>query len=232
MTPRILLVEDEDNLRTAIRINLEMEGYEVVQATTGTEAVKKFGSERINMIVLDVMLPQMDGFQVCEQIRLKNTEVPILFLTAKDSNQDKVTGLKLGGDDYMTKPFNLEEFILRVKILVKHSMRATKKGTKEINSFRFGSNEINFSTLEAKTKIGKMQLTQKESMLLKLLVDRRNEVVSREQILQTVWGYDVYPSTRTIDNFILSFRKYFERDPREPQYFHSIRGIGYKFVVQ
>lgn len=229
MIPRVLLAEDEVNLQATIKLNLEMEGYEVVAVGTGQDALNKSHEERFNLIVLDIMLPEMDGLQVCEQIRLQNFEVPILFLTAKDSYLDKIEGLKKGADDYMTKPFNLEEFLLRVKILVKHSMKGTNEET-AVNQYEFDGNKLDFITYEAKGTKGSFTLTRKEAMLLKLLIDRKNEVVSRQQILQSVWGYDVFPSTRTIDNFILAFRKYFEKDPRQPRHFHSVRGVGYKFT--
>lgn len=229
MKPRILLVEDEKNLLEAIRFNLEMEDYEVETATSGPVALKKFKEQRFNLVILDVMIPEMDGFAVCEKIRLENTDIPVLFLTAKDSSSDKIKGFKVGADDYVTKPFNLEEVLMRVQVLVKHSLKGTKdEMTTKI--FRFGNNEVNFVTYEAKGVNGTVKLTKKEAQLLKLLFDHRNEAVSRQQILQYVWEYDVFPSTRTIDNFILSFRKYFEKDLKNPRYFHSIRGVGYKFT--
>jgi two-component system alkaline phosphatase synthesis response regulator PhoP len=228
--PRILLVEDEKTLLDAVKMNLELEGFEVETAVSGTEAIKKFNQQRFNLVVLDIMLPEIDGYKVCQTIRVTDNELPILFLTAKDTNTDKVFGLKLGADDYLTKPFNLEELLLRVKVLIKHSYRGTRD-EKNTHIFQFDGNEINFSTFTAKGKKGKpVQLTKRETALLKLLVDRRNEVVSRKDILETVWGYDVFPTTRTIDNFILTFRKYFEEDSRNPKYFHSIRGVGYKFT--
>jgi two-component system, OmpR family, alkaline phosphatase synthesis response regulator PhoP len=227
---RILLVEDEEHLQEAIKLNLELEGYKVVAVANGIEAVKTFKQERFNLVVLDVMLPELDGFGVCEAIRLHNSSVPILFLSAKNASEDKIQGLRRGADDYMTKPFNLEEFLLRVNGLVKRGLSQEEK--KEINDvFRFEGNEINFKTFEIIGKDKKpIRLTKKEIALLKLLIERRNEVVSREHILESVWGYDIYPSTRTVDNFILAFRKYFEPDPKEPKYFFSIRGVGYKFL--
>ncbi|SMO32216.1 response regulator transcription factor [Solitalea koreensis] len=227
---RILLVEDEEHLLEAIKLNLELEGYHVTVATDGKKALKIVKEERFNLAILDVMLPEIDGFQVCETIRLENTELPILFLTAKNTSEDRVMGLKKGADDYLTKPFNLEELILRVGILVKRSIRNKEEG-KSLNTYKIGDKEINFTSFELTEANGsKTMLTKKEAMLLKLLIERHNEVVSREQILETVWNYDVYPSTRTIDNFILSFRKYFEPNPKEPRYFHSVRGVGYKFT--
>ena len=230
MKPRVLVVEDEKNIQEAIRVNLELDDYEVETASTGVQALKKFREQRFNLVILDVMLPEMSGFTICEKMRLENMDVPILFLTAKDTPTDKIKGLKLGADDYVTKPFNLEEVLLRVHVLVKHSMKGTKNELKN-KTYKFDGNEINFATYEAKGVNGTVKLTKKEVQLLKLLIDHKNEAVSRHQILQYVWGYDVFPATRTIDNFILSFRKYFEKDIKNPKHFHSIRGVGYKFTA-
>ncbi len=230
--PRVLLVEDEKNLLDAIKLNLELEGYEVETAETGPAALRKFDDQRFNMVILDIMLPELDGYKVCQTIRVNNSETPILFLTAKDTSEDKVLGLKVGADDYLTKPFNLEELLLRVKVLIRHSLKGTKN-EKENHLFKFDENEINFSTFTAKGISHKsFPLTKREAALLKLLIDKKNQVVSRKEILQTVWGYDVFPTTRTIDNFILTFRKHFEKDSRDPKYFHSIRGVGYKFAYK
>jgi two-component system alkaline phosphatase synthesis response regulator PhoP len=226
---RILLVEDEEHLLEALKLNLELEGYHVTTATDGKKALKAFKEERLNLVILDVMLPEIDGFKVAETIRLENTEVPILFLTAKNTSEDRVAGLKRGADDYLTKPFNLEELILRVGILVKRSLKNDEQ--KQLNSYKIGDKTINFNNYELTDDAGNVTpLTKKETMLLKLLIERKGEAVSRETILETVWNYDVYPSTRTIDNFILSFRKYFENDSKHPEHFHSIRGVGYKFT--
>ena len=194
MNHRILLVEDEEHLLDVIRLNLDMEGYDVTTVTDGKKALEAFEKKRFNLVILDVMLPEIDGFQVCETIRLGHNDTPILFLTAKSSSQDKVHGLKLGADDYLVKPFNLEELLLRVKNLIR---RTDNKSSSSMNHYKFGSNEVDFSTYEIVDVNGKKrQLTKRESMLLKLLIERKNEVVSREQILETVWGYDVFPSTR------------------------------------
>ena len=227
MSKRILLVEDETNIRNLVKMNLELEEYEVVATGEGKQAIKFFHGQHFDLLILDVMLPEVSGFQICEQVRLTNMEVPIIFLTAKDTAADRIAGLKKGADDYLTKPFNLEELLLRVKKLIQRSEKIPEESREE---FEFGNNKVNFRTFEANRQGEDFVLTKKEAMLLKLLTDRQNEVVSRQQILQSVWGYDVYPSTRTIDNFILSFRKYFETDPRNPKFFLSIRGVGYKFV--
>lgn len=225
----ILLVEDEENLLEALKLNLELEGYEVTTATTGPMALKKIESEYFDLILLDVMLPEVDGFDVCQAIRLKNIESPILMLSARSGSADRVAGLKRGADDYMTKPFNLEELLLRVEKLIEKNRKLQEK-TSIGEHFSFGKNQIDFKAQTATNAKGELiSLSKKEIMLLKLMIEYRNEVVSREKILQAVWGYQVFPTTRTIDNFILNFRKYFEEDPKEPRHFHSVRGVGYKF---
>ena len=225
----ILLVEDEENLHEALKLNLELEGYEISSAFDGAAALNAFNKEYFDLIILDVMLPEMDGINVTETIRLKNNEVPILILSAKNSSADRVLGLKKGADDYLTKPFNLEELLLRINKLIEKNKKIQDKETVG-NTYTFGKNTIDFKAQEATTfNEQKIQLSKKEVMLLKLLIENKNEVVPREKILQSVWGYNVYPTTRTIDNFILSFRKYFEEDSRNPIYFHSVRGVGYKY---
>lgn len=226
----ILLVEDEENLQEALKLNLELEGYEVTSAYDGLEALKAVQQEYFDLMILDVMLPELDGIGVCESIRLQNNEIPILILSAKNSSADRVLGLKKGADDYLTKPFNLEELLLRVNKLLEKSHRLLAREPMD-QLYQFGKNTIDFKGLYCVTRKGEnIALTKKEIMLLKLLIENKNEVVTREKILQAVWGYNVYPTTRTIDNFILNFRKYFEEDSRNPRYFHSVRGIGYKFT--
>jgi len=228
MGQRILLVEDEVHLCDVIRLNLDLEGYDVTSVYDGKSALVEVDNKRFDLVQLDIMLPEIDGFKVCESIRLRNMNVPILIISAKGGSQDKIQGLKLGADDYLAKPFNLEELLLWVKNLLK---RADQVGAPlDLGEYKFGNNIVNFLSYQIGTSRGLDKLLSKrEIMLLRLLIERRNSVVSREQILESVWGYDVYPSTRTIDNYILAFRKYFEDDPRSPKYFVSIRGIGYKF---
>ena len=226
----ILLVEDEENLQEALKLNVELEGYEVTCLGDGASALKKVKEEYFDLILLDVMLPELDGFDVSENIRLQNIETPILMLSARSGSADRVTGLKKGADDYLTKPFNLEELLLRVeKLIDKNKKLSDRSNVNEI--IHFGGNTINFKSQKAVNHQGEeVQLSKKEIMLLKLMVEYKNEVVSREKILQAVWGYQVFPTTRTIDNFILNFRKYFEKDPKQPKHFHSIRSVGYRFT--
>ncbi len=229
MSKRILLVEDESSLHDLLKLNLELDGNKVVGVKDGTSAVQKFKDEQFDLVILDIMIPGIDGLNVCENIRLKNREVPILFLSAKNRVEDRIAGLKKGADDYLTKPFNLEELQLRINNLLNRKGGAAVGGHFTLKEYTFGPNAINFEKHTAVGVNGEFSLTKKEVLLLKLLIEHKNEVVSREKILQTVWGYSVYPSTRTIDNFILSFRKYFELDPKNPKYFNAIRGVGYIF---
>jgi len=224
----ILLVEDEVHLHDALKLNLELERYEVSSAFDGPNALRQIGQAHFDLIILDVMLPSLDGFSVTETVRLNNIDTPILILSAKNTSANKIQGLKLGADDYMTKPFNLEELLLRVAKLIQKSV--SNNQVSGVEAYHFSGNNINFKSLEAQTFRGeKIDLTKKEAMLLKLLIENKQTVVTRERILQTVWGYNVFPSTRTIDNFILNFRKYFELDPKSPIHFISIRSVGYKF---
>jgi len=226
----ILLVEDEENLHETLKLNLEMEGYEVTSAYDGAVALKKISNEFFHLIIMDIMLPELDGIAVTEAVRVANNEVPILMLSAKNASTDRVMGLKKGADDYLTKPFNLEELLLRVEKLIDKNKRIQDKNT-IADTYAFGNNTIDFKAQTAICYNGdNVELSKKEVMLLKLLIENKGEVVTREKILQVVWGYQVYPTTRTIDNFILSFRKYFETDTRHPQYFHSVRGVGYKYT--
>lgn len=229
MQRRILLVEDEENLHDAIKMNLELESYFVASSYDGKDAIDKFRTSRFDLIILDIMLPEINGFDICEIIRLEDNIVPILFLTAKDSSQDKIRGLKAGGDDYLTKPFNLEELLLRVANLLKRLEITQTINYEEI--IEIGNIKVNLKSYTTTSSTGLIsQLSQRQSKLLKLLYERKNEVVGRAEILEKIWGYDVYPSTRTIDNVILSFRKIFEKDVPSNTYFKSVRGVGYKLV--
>ena len=226
---RILLVEDEDKIRKSIELNLRLEGYDVVSTAEGRQALDFAENQHFDLVVLDIMLPGLDGFSICEKLRLNDKNIGIIFVSARDASEDRISGLKLGADDYLTKPFHFEELLLRIRNILRSRESEQTNGT---SHYGWEGNEINFAEYTARGIHGDLHLTKKEALLLRLLTERKNEVVSRNQILQTVWGYDIYPSTRTIDNFILSFRKYFEKDPRNPRYFHSVRGVGYKFTPQ
>lgn len=224
---RLLLVEDEESLRAALRMNFELEGYDVTTAVRGGEALERIRGARFDGIVLDVMLPDVDGFTICETIRLEGDRTPVLFLTARTNAADRVRGLR-AGDDFLAKPFDLQELLLRVEKLVARAEEGTS--TPMPARYTFGTNMVDFGTYEISGQRGvNKRLTQRELLLLRLLIDRAGEVVSREEILQKVWGYDVFPTTRTIDNFIVAFRKYFEVNPHDTKHFISVRGVGYTF---
>ena len=227
MKKRILVVEDEKDLADTIKLNLELEEYHPIVVHDGLDAIAAFKEQSIDLVILDIMIPSVNGIEVCENIRLQDSSIPIMFLSAKSRSEDRILGLKKGGDDYLTKPFNLEELILRIGNLITRNETNTSSS---ITSYSFGENSVDFDSYEAVGKQGKFTLTNKESLLLKLLIENEGEVVSRERILQAVWGYSVYPSTRTIDNFVLAFRRYFEDDQKNPKYFISLRGVGYKFM--
>jgi two-component system alkaline phosphatase synthesis response regulator PhoP len=229
MEDTILLIEDEKNLLSVIKLNLEMDGYAVTAFDNGETAWQKFRGSQYSLIILDVMLPGMDGFELCRNIRKVDKHTPILFLTARGDAEDRIKGLKLGADDYLPKPFHLEELLLRVKGLLKRSSYIETPHGDDI--FSFGGNTINFPSYEILTRDRiKHQISKREMELLRLLIEHKNEVVPRDTILEKVWGYETAPSTRTVDNYIVSFRKYFEEDPKTPKHFHSIRGVGYKFT--
>lgn len=225
----ILLVEDEEHLLSTIQLNLELENFLVSTAINGREAIDIFNTKSFDLIILDVMLPEINGYDVCKTIRNEDTNIPILFLSAKNASDERIKGLKLGADDYLPKPFNLEELLLRIKILLKRG--ETSSTSPQLQTYSFGDNNVNFSTFEINgVNQATKTLSKREIALLKLLINRKGEVIAREEILDEVWGINNYPSARTIDNYILAFRKYFEIDQRSPKHFHSIRGVGYKFT--
>ncbi len=229
MKKHILIVDDEEHLADALAHNLQFEGFSTTIAYDGEEALSLARTIQFDLVILDIMMPKLDGLEVCRRLRATGSRVPILFLTAKASDADRLLGLKVGADDYIAKPFLLEELILRIHgIFRRQEWYSAAPADQEI--FRFGDNEVNFLTYEATTGGRTVSLTEKECMLMKLLVERRDQVVSREEILERVWGYRFSTSSRTIDNFIVRLRRYFEADPKDPQYIHSVRGVGYRFT--
>lgn len=225
---KILVVEDEESLAIGLEFNLQQEGYEVKIAKDGKEALLSFEDGEIDLIVLDIMLPYLNGFEIAERIREKDPQVPILILTAKTKFQDKLRGLEIGADDYLTKPFHLEELLLRVKGMLKRkSWYKTASSGSPIYSF--GPNEVNFQTLSCINESGDFNLTKNEAMVLKYLIDNKGKVVSRTELLENVWHVNPDIETRTVDIFISHLRKYFERDPSNPIHIKSIRSVGYMF---
>jgi two-component system alkaline phosphatase synthesis response regulator PhoP len=230
--PRILVVEDDPHLAAGVIENLRAEGYEVNSAADGEQALGWLRAGSCALIVLDVMLPGIDGFAVCRTLREQGNNTPVLFLTARGDPADRVRGLESGGDDYLAKPFHLQELLLRVRAIIRrrdwyHSVSDTAATA----VLAFGGNEVDFRAFRARSWNGESQeLTEKEAMILKVLAEHGGEIVSREDLLEKVWGYDVFPSTRTVDNFILRLRKRFERDPANPIHFLTVWGVGYRFL--
>jgi two-component system alkaline phosphatase synthesis response regulator PhoP len=229
---QVLVVEDDPHLAAGVVENLRAEGYAVDSVSDGRKAVEWFDTRSCDLIVLDVMLPGMDGFAVCSTLRSRGNTTPVLFLTALGDAADRIRGLEAGGDDYLAKPFHLEEFLLRVRAILRrwdwYRSSALSKGS---DVLKFAGNEVDFRAFRGRSWNGEIQeLTEKEAMILKVLAEKPGEIVSREDLLEKVWGYDVFPSTRTVDNFILRLRKRFERDPAAPQHFLTVWGVGYRFL--
>jgi len=228
-TPRILLVEDEKHLAEGLLYNLSAEGYEAELARDGQEALHLFDQGPWNLIVLDLMLPLMDGFEVARRIRDRDPRVPILMLTARSAEEDRIKGLECGGDDYLTKPFHLQELLLRIKgMLRRSSWYRTVPGGGDRYCFGEGC-WVDFRERTAMGPGGERRLTEKELSILKCLVERKSETVSREDMLREVWGYGPGVETRTVDNFMRRLRTYFEKDPASPEHIVSVRGLGYRF---
>ena len=230
----VLVVEDDANLAAGVMENLRAEGYEVSLAPDGEQALTWLGSHGCALVILDVMLPGADGLTVCRTLRERGNTTPVLFLTARGDPADRVRGLEAGGDDYLAKPFHLEEFLLRVRaILRRWDWYRSASATADTAVLRFGGNEVDFRVFRARAWTGESQeLTEKEAMILKVLAEHAGQIVSREDLLERVWGYDVFPSTRTVDNFILRLRKRFEKDPANPRHFLTVWGVGYRFLTE
>ncbi len=224
---RILVIDDEEHLAAGIRENLQAEGYQADVAHNGAQGLAKVHAGVFDLILLDVMMPELDGLRVCEEIRAAGLQTPVLFLTVKGEPADRIRGLEAGGDDYLAKPFHLKELLLRVAAI----LRRTDWYNQSTASLSFGGNEIDFRTYHARAWDGSEHaLTHKEAMIMKMLAEHLGAIVPREDILDKVWGYEVFPSTRTIDNFIVRLRRRFERDPEAPEHFHTVRGVGYRFT--
>ena len=225
---RVLLVEDDPHLAKGLLFNLEREGYEVFLVDNGLSALDQLREKDFDLIILDLMLPKMGGLEVARTIRETNTRFPILMLTAKSSRKDREIGLEAGADDYLTKPFHLPELLLRVKGILRRS-EWYKEPVHDQEIFRFEKMWINFGTGKANGVDGEFYLTTKEALVMKFLVEKKGNVVHREELLEKVWGYDPQTETRTVDNFISRLRKYFEKTPQEPVYIITIREKGYQF---
>jgi len=228
----VLVVEDDPHLAAGVMENLRAEGYAVTVAGDGEQALEWLKGHTCALIVLDVMLPGIDGLGVCRSLREQGNNTPVLFLTARGDPADRVRGLESGGDDYLAKPFHLQEFLSRVRAILRR-WDWYRSAAASAAVLRFGGNEVDFRTFRAHGWNGETQeLTEKEAMILKVLAEHAGEIVSREDLLERVWGYDVFPSTRTVDNFILRLRKRFERDSANPRHFLTVWGVGYRFMAE
>jgi DNA-binding response OmpR family regulator len=233
-TPRLLLVEDEDHLAAGLKLNFELEGYQVERAPNGREAGRLLLAEDpFDVIVLDVMLPDVDGFTLCQRLRDNGNRTPVLMLTARDAVEDRVTGLEVGADDYLTKPFELAELLARVQALLRRKSWAQSNGEPlTASSYAFGDAEIDFDRAEARQGGQMLHLTKLEFDLLRYFAENPGRVLSREELQKQVWKLRDYPNRRMVDNFIMRLRRHFEPDPSNPRHFVSVRGAGYKFVPE
>lgn len=223
---KILIIEDEESILMALEDDLQLEGYEVSLAQDGEQGFSMAKDNRYDLIILDIMLPKMDGLEVCKQLRHSGVTTPILILTAKSQEVDKILGLEFGADDYVTKPFSPRELLARVKAILR---RADQMG-KEVSVFNFGEVEVDFKKYEA-TKAGKpLYLTALEYALLSLFIKHKDEVLHRDKILDEIWGEEIYVSPRTVDTHVAHLRSKLEDDPGKPRFIIGVRGVGYKFV--
>lgn len=222
---KILIVEDNLDLANGLELNLKKEGYKVLKTATGEDALNIIIRDNPDLIILDIMLPGMSGLDLCREVRQKSIGVPIIMLTAKSEEVDRVVGLELGADDYVTKPFGVRELLARVHVCLRRQPHQA-----ELRRYRFGNVEIDFEKYQAKVRNKPLELTQKEYELIRFLIRNRETVISRDRLLDEVWGYDAYPTTRTVDTHILKLRKKLEEDPANPKYILSVYGGGYKFI--
>lgn len=226
--PYVLLVEDELHIARGLIFNLEQEGYRVIHVTTGEQALEQAPWSQCLLVILDLMLPGMDGLEVCRQLREQDPRLPVLILTALGKEPDRIAGLEAGADDYLTKPFSLAEFLLRVRGMVRRSTWY-RNMQKDAEGFRFGDNRVFLQEHRAVTPRGDVDLTDLEVRMLRVFFENEGKVLSREELLASVWGLAPDTETRTLDNFIVRLRKYFEATPSRPQHFLTVRGAGYRF---
>lgn len=223
---KILIIEDDPATLAGLEETLKEEHFEVTGVLSGSLGYEKATTDKFDLIILDLILPDVNGLEICKNIRNKGVGIPILMLTSRKEEMDKVLGLELGADDYVTKPFSLKELVARVKAL----LRRQSELIKDIEEYSFGDIYVNFKSHEVRRKDKDIQISTMELKILKYLVIREGEVIERNKLLDEVWGYENFPSTRTVDNFILSLRKKIEDDPSKPTHLLTIFGAGYKFV--
>ena len=221
----ILVVEDDPNIRLGLEDNLDLEGYQVLTAPDGVKGLKSAIEHEIDLLILDIMLPGMNGYEICRKIKAEKPNLPVIMLTARGSEIDKVTGLDIGADDYLTKPFSLPELMARIRA----SFRRVKKDPEPLSSFSYDNVFLDFRNFQASFKDTEVSLTKKEFEIMTYFINHENKVIHRHDLLNEVWGYEAMPTTRTVDNFILNLRKKLENDPSKPKHIVSVHGIGYRF---
>lgn len=223
---KILIVEDEPDMALGLKDNFEFEGYEVMTAADGATGLERARAQKPDLLILDIMLPKVSGLEVCKTLRSEGFEAPIIMLTARGQEIDKVMGLELGADDYVTKPFSIRELLARVRAI----LRRTDPGKKRLSSYRFADIDLDFETYRARKGAQPLDMSPREFELLRYLIERKGETVTRDQLLEDVWGYDNYPSTRTVDTHIAKLRAKIGDSGSEPRYILTIHGMGYKFI--
>ena len=226
---KILIVDDEPSMREGLADNLEFEGYQTEMAANGKEGLDMIMSRKYDLVVLDVMMPEMSGFDVCKELRKRNIAVPVILLTAKGEEIDKVLGLELGADDYITKPFSLRELIARIKAILRRAQPSTSSEHTE-KYVTIGLMQVDFTNYKAKVEDKEVKLSHREFEILHFLWDHKQEVVSRDDLLKNIWEYDEFPTTRTVDNFILKLRQKIEKNYNTPEIIITVHGVGYKLL--
>ncbi len=229
--PRLLLVEDDELLARGLARNLEAEGFTIRHVTTGEDALEVLAASpgAADLVILDIMLPGRDGLEVCRNLRERGDDVPVLFLTARGSDADRILGLRVGADDYLTKPFHVEELVLRIRGILRRSAWS-RSASRTGPVIRFGNNTVDLKAMRATTASGTVDLTERELMLVRFFAENEGRVLSRGELLERVWGYTFDTATRTLDTFVHRLRRHFEEDPHHPRHFHTVRGVGYRFT--
>lgn len=224
---RILIVEDEQDMAFGLKDNFEFDGHDVLIASDGEEALKMAQQDNPDLIILDIMLPKKSGLDVCKELRAEGRKLPIIMLTARGQEVDKILGLELGADDYITKPFSIRELLARVKAVLRRSER---NESEEPNQHQFGKIRVDFDHYTAWDESGHVDMTYKEFEILRFFLENKNRTISRDELLDKVWGYEIYPTSRTVDNHIVKLRKKIENDPMKPKHIITVYGIGYKYI--
>ena len=225
MVKTILIIEDDISILRGLKDNLSFEGYDILTSSDGQKGLQMALENQIDMLLLDIMLPGMNGYDICQKLKKEKPDLPIIMITARGTEIDKVIGLDFGADDYITKPFSIPELLARIRAVLRRSLNSTK----DIDKYSFGNITLDFKKFQAFVNSEEIKLSSREFAIMKYLIENEGEVIHRHDLLDKVWGYDVTPSTRTVDNYMLDLRKKFEKDPANPKYIISVRGAGYRF---